>query len=80
MPIIITIVLLSILKYFEIGPFANMSWWWVGGLTVFAFIWFEFVEPIFGWDKRKAHKEMENIRDERVKKTFDTSKNKAKRR
>ena len=73
MPIIIIIVLLTILKYFDIGPFANMSWWWVGGLTVFAFIWFEFIEPILGLDKRKAHKEMDKIREERVKKTFDTS-------
>ena len=50
MPIIITIVLLSILRYFEIGPFANMSWWWVAGLTGFAFGWFEFIEPILGLD------------------------------
>lgn len=80
MPIIIAIVFLTILKYFEIGPFANMSWWWVAGLTGFAFVWFEFIEPIFGLDKRNAHKEMEKIRDERVKKTFDTNKNNTKRR
>ena len=78
MPIIIIIVLLTILKYFEVGPFANMSWWWVGGLTVLAFVWFEFIEPILGLDKRKEHKEMDKLREERVKKTFDTSK--AKRR
>lgn len=70
MPIIILIIVLSILRYFEIGPFANMSWWWVIGLFGVAYIWFEFVERIFGLDKKKAHDESGKAREERVKKTF----------
>ncbi|NDP58953.1 MAG: TIGR04438 family Trp-rich protein [Oxalobacteraceae bacterium] len=71
MPIIILIVVLGLLRYFEIGPVANLSWWWIAGLFGVAFIWFEFVEPIFGLDKRKAHDDMDRIREERVKKTFE---------
>ncbi|HVK94876.1 MAG TPA: TIGR04438 family Trp-rich protein [Noviherbaspirillum sp.] len=70
MPIILIIALLSILRYFEIGPFAELSWWWIGGLFLVAFIWFEFVERILGLDKRKAHEQLEKARQERVKKTF----------
>lgn len=70
MPLIIIIVLLSILRYFEVGPFANLSWWWIGGLLGIAFIWFEFIERIFGLDKRKAHEQLEKARKDRVTKTF----------
>jgi small Trp-rich protein len=71
MPLIITIVALSLLKYFEIGPFADLSWWWIAALFAAAFVWFEFVEKIFGLDKRKAHEQLEQARQERVKKTFE---------
>lgn len=70
MPIIITIVVLSILRFFEIGPFADFSWWWIAGLMLLAFIWFEFMEPLLGLDKRKAHEQMEKARKERVSKAF----------
>jgi small Trp-rich protein len=70
MPLIIIIVLLAILKYFEVGPFAGMSWWWIAGLVFVAFIWFEFIERMLGLDKRKAHEQMDKARQERVNKTF----------
>jgi small Trp-rich protein len=70
MPLIIIIVLLAILKFFEVGPFAGMSWWWIVGLVVVAFIWFEFIERMLGLDKRKAHEQMDKARQERVNKTF----------
>lgn len=70
MPLIIIIVLLSILRYFEVGPFAELSWWWIGGLLGVAFIWFEFIERMFGLDKRKAHEQLEKARKDRVTKTF----------
>lgn len=70
MPLIIVIVLLTILKYFEIGPFAAISWWWIVGLIVTAFIWFEFIERMLGLDKRKAHEQLDKARKERVSKTF----------
>jgi small Trp-rich protein len=71
MPLIIVIVLLTILKYFEIGPFGGMSWWWIVGLVAAAFIWFEFIERMLGLDKRKAHEQMEKARQDRINKTFN---------
>lgn len=40
-------------------PLSNLSWWWIALVFVIAFIYFEFIEPIFGLDKRKAIKESE---------------------
>jgi small Trp-rich protein len=71
MPIILLIVALSALRYFEVWKFADLSWWWIGGLVAFAFLWFEFLEPMFGLDKRKAHNEDERRRKARVKQNFD---------
>lgn len=70
MPLIIAIVLLSILRYLEVGPFAELSWWWIIGLFGVAFVWFEFGERIFGLDKRKADEQLEKARKERMTKTF----------
>ena len=70
MPLIIIIALLTLLRFLEIGPFSDLSWWWIIGLMVFAFIWFEFIEKALGLDKRKAHEQVEKNRKERVKKTF----------
>jgi len=70
MPIIIVIVALCALRWFEVWRFADVSWWWIAALMVFAFVWFEFIEPLLGLDKRKAHNEDEQRRKARVKKTF----------
>jgi small Trp-rich protein len=70
MPLIIVIVLLTVLKYFEVGPLADISWWWIVGLIAVAFIWFEFIERMLGLDKRKAHEQLDKARKERIKKTF----------
>jgi small Trp-rich protein len=70
MPLIIVIALLTALRYFEAGPFAELSWWWIVGLMGAAFIWFEYIEKMLGLDKRKAHDQMDKAREERVKKAF----------
>ena len=70
MPLIIVIVLLAVLRFFEIGPFADLSWWWIGGLFIITFSWFEFGEKILGLDKKKAHDVDEKRRQERIKKNF----------
>ena len=72
MPLIIAIVLLSALKYFEVEFVAELSWWWIAGLFGIAFLWFEFGERILGLDKRKAHEQLEKSRQERIKKAFET--------
>ncbi|MBJ7313659.1 TIGR04438 family Trp-rich protein [Rugamonas sp. CCM 8940] len=74
MPIILLILALCGLRYFEVWRFAEVSWWWIVGLMVFAFVWFEFLEPLFGLDKRKAHNVDEKRRQQRVKDNFDKRK------
>lgn len=71
MPLILLIVALAVLRFFEVWRFADMSWWVVIGLMALAFIWFEYIEKIFGLDKKKEHQLDEQRRNERVKKTFD---------
>ena len=70
MPLILLIVALIGLKYFEVWRFAELSWWWIVAVMGAAFIWFEFIEKMLGLDKRRAHDEDEKRRKERVKKTF----------
>ena len=70
MPLIVIIVALIALKYFEVQFVANLSWWWIAALGAGAFIWFEFLERMFGFDKRRAFDEMDKAREERVKKAF----------
>jgi small Trp-rich protein len=70
MPLIIIIAALTALRYFEVGPFASLSWWWIVLLMVVAFIWFEFVERMLGLDKRNAHDKLDKAREERIKNAF----------
>lgn len=74
MPIILLIIALGALKYFEVWKFGEMSWWWVIGLMLVAFIWFEFIEKMLGLDKKKAFNEDEKRRKERLSKSFDKQK------
>jgi small Trp-rich protein len=67
--------LLVLLKYFEIGPFANVSWWWILVPLILAFIFFEVLEPMFGLDKKKAHDELQKSKERRVKQQLDRDKN-----
>ena len=71
MPLILLIAALIGLRYFEVWKFAELSWWWIVALMVFAFIWFEFIEKMLGLDKRKEHNVDEQRRKERVAKTFE---------
>lgn len=76
MPIILAILALCALRFFEIWRFADLSWWWIAGLMVAAFIWFEFVEPMLGLDKRKAHDVDAKRRKDRVADRFGAPKRK----
>jgi small Trp-rich protein len=71
MPIIIVIAALCALRYFEVWRFAELSWWWIVGLMVLAFAWFEVFEPMLGLDKRKVHDEDKKRREDRIKSAFD---------
>ena len=74
MPLIILIAALCALRYFEVWKFAELSWWWIVLLMVVAFIWFEYIERIFGLDKKKAHNVDEQRRKDRVKQAFEKRK------
>jgi small Trp-rich protein len=74
MPLILLIAALVGLRFFEVWKFAELSWWWIVALMVFAFVWFEFVEKILGLDKRKERNEDEKRRKERVRQAFDKRK------
>ena len=71
MYLILLIVALVALRGFEVWRFADISWWVIVGLMVFAFIWFEFIEKMLGLDKKKAHEEQDKRRADRVRKTLD---------
>ena len=70
MPLIILILALVGLRYFEVWKFAQLSWWWIVAAMVVAFIWFEYVERIFGLDRRRDDLSVEKQRKERLDKTF----------
>ena len=70
MPLIITIVVLALLRFLEVWPVADLSWWWITGLFVITFLWFEFGEKLLGLDKKKAHDQIEKIKQERIRKTY----------
>lgn len=74
MPLILLILALCGLRYFEVWRFAQLSWWWIVGLMGFAFVWFEYLEPLLGLDKRKAHDVDEQRRKDRVKHSFNKRK------
>ncbi|MFZ6863942.1 TIGR04438 family Trp-rich protein [Undibacterium sp. Ji67W] len=71
MLLIIPLVILLVLKLAGVWIFAAMSWWWIIGLAVFSFLWFEFFERMLGLDKRKDHMHFEKMKQERLKRTFD---------
>ena len=61
-------VLLLLLKWMEFGPVAHWSWWVVLAPFAIALLWFEVIEPYFGLDRKKAHDDIEKVREERIKK------------
>lgn len=71
MPLILLIAALVVLRFFEVWRFAELSWWYIVGLMVLAFVWFEFIEKMLGLDKKKEHEDLKKRRKERVGKSFD---------
>jgi small Trp-rich protein len=74
MPLIIVIALLTLLKYMEVSFLDSISWWWIVGLMVVAFLWFEFFERMLGLDKGKADTQTELMKKNRLKRSFDKKK------
>lgn len=64
-------VVLLLLKWFEVGPVAEWSWWWVIAPFLASFVWFEFLEKLFGRDKRQLEMiEYQKRAQERISDTF----------
>jgi small Trp-rich protein len=66
-------VVLLLMKWFEFGPVALWSWWIVLLPFGLALLWFEVVEPFFGLDKKKAHDDIEKVKQERIKKSLEAN-------
>ena len=59
------------LRYFQVGWFATVSWWWVALPFGLAFIWFEFIERYLGLEKKKAMDEMDAAKAARIKRALE---------
>lgn len=70
---------LLILKLLEIGPIADLSWWWVITPFIGALIWFEVFEKRLGLDKKKAFDELDRAKQDRIKKNMEAAKRPRKR-
>ena len=64
-------VVLLLMKCFEVGPVGHWSWWIVLVPFGVALLWFEVIEPYFGLDKKKAHDDIEKVREERIRKQLE---------
>jgi small Trp-rich protein len=64
--LIVTGVVLMVLHFLGIGPFAGMKWYWWALPFVLAFIWFEFFERRLGLDRKRAFDEMDQAKQRRI--------------
>ena len=64
-------VLLLALKYLEIGPVANWSWWWVLSPFALTALWWAWADAT-GYTRRKAVEKMEQRKQDRINKHKET--------
>ncbi|MDE2079891.1 MAG: TIGR04438 family Trp-rich protein [Burkholderiales bacterium] len=64
MPLVILGTLLLVAKLAELGPFANLAWWWVLAPFGLAVLWWEFADSS-GWTQRRAMNKMDERKRER---------------
>ena len=69
-------VVLMVLHFLGIGPFADMKWYWWSLPLVLAFIWFEFFERRLGLDRKKAFDEMDASKRRRIEMALGRGKGK----
>lgn len=70
MPFVWAGLLLIVLKWFEFEPVAGWSWWAILAPLAIAFAWFELLEPLLGFDKRRADDEFAQMREKRIQRQF----------
>jgi small Trp-rich protein len=64
-------VTLLALRLLGVGPFVEMSRWWIAAPFLLALFWFEIVEARFGFSKKKAMDEMAKAKERRIKQAFE---------
>ncbi|ALV07420.1 TIGR04438 family Trp-rich protein [Roseateles depolymerans] len=57
-------VLLLLMKVAEVGPVADLSWWWVLAPFGFALVWWEFADKT-GYTQRKAMDRLDERKEAR---------------
>ena len=63
--ILLVAILLLGLKLGAVGPFATLSWWWIGIPLGLAFLWWEIIDPMFGVSQRRAMEKVEERKADR---------------
>lgn len=58
-------VLFALLKYFEIGPVASLSWWWFALPVCLAIVWWEVLDPMLSISKKREARKMEDRKRDR---------------
>lgn len=58
---------LSLLKYLEVGPVAQWSWWWVLAPYALASLWWAWADAT-GYTKRRAVDRIERRKQDRLNK------------
>ena len=64
-------ILLVALKYLEIGPVAQWSWWWVLSPFAVTLLWWAWAD-MTGYTKRKAMQKMDERKKERIDRQKET--------
>jgi len=64
-------VVLAVLHFANVGPFAGLDYWWALPFGL-ALIWFEVIERTFGLDRKKGHDEMDKVKRKRIQQALGT--------
>ena len=62
---------LLVSKLLAIGPFADLSWWWVLLPFVGSLVWWEVFERRLGLDKKTAFDELEQAKKDRIARALE---------
>jgi small Trp-rich protein len=79
MYLLIVAVILTVLKYMEIAPVADWSWWIIIGVYAATAVWWQ-VADVTGYSKRKSMEKEEQIRKDRQQRNSDRLKQSNQRR